>query len=127
MVIFMFKKKDMLLVAAVLLIAGIMAVIFYLPDKKEGNMLCVMVDGKEYGRYSLKENQTIEVSDEKGYNRIIIDNGSVYMESADCPDQYCVRHKAITGQNETIVCLPHKLVVEIYSELNRNDIDIVAE
>ncbi|MBQ2115543.1 MAG: NusG domain II-containing protein, partial [Lachnospiraceae bacterium] len=42
-------------------------------------------------------------------------------------DQYCVRHKAITGQNETIVCLPHKLVVEIYSELNRNDIDIVAE
>ena len=51
MVIFMFKKKDMLLVAAVLLIAGIMAVIFYLPDKKEGNMLCVMVDGKEYGRY----------------------------------------------------------------------------
>ncbi|MBQ5849270.1 MAG: NusG domain II-containing protein [Lachnospiraceae bacterium] len=123
----MFKKKDMLLVAAVLLIAGIMAVIFYLPDKKGGNMVCVMVDGKEYGRYSLKENQTIEVSDEKGYNRIIIDNGSVYMESADCPDQYCVRHKAITGQNETIVCLPHKLVVEIYSELNRNDIDIVAE
>lgn len=127
MVIFMFKKKDMLLVAVVLFIAGIMAVIFYLPDKKGGNMVCVMVDGKEYGRYSLKENQTIEVSDEKGYNRIIIDNGSVYMESADCPDQYCVRHKAITGQNETIVCLPHKLVVEIYSELNRNDIDIVAE
>ena len=123
----MFKKKDMLLVAAVLLIAGIMAVIFYLPDKKGGNMVCVMVDGKEYGRYSLKENKTIEVSDGKGYNRIIIDNGSVYMESADCPDQYCVRHKAITGQNETIVCLPHKLVVEIYSELNRNDIDIVAE
>ena len=35
------------------------------------------------------------------------------MIEADCPDKLCVHQKAIERTNETIVCLPHKVVVEI--------------
>ena len=35
------------------------------------------------------------------------------MESADCPDQICVRQKAISKEGESIICLPNKVVVSI--------------
>jgi len=38
------------------------------------------------------------------------------MKKADCKDQICADHKAIEKSGETIVCLPHKVVIEIQSE-----------
>ena len=35
------------------------------------------------------------------------------MMQSSCPDLICVRHKAVSETGETIVCLPHKLVIEI--------------
>ena len=35
------------------------------------------------------------------------------MKEADCPDKYCVKQGKIKNVGETIVCLPHKVVVEI--------------
>ena len=35
------------------------------------------------------------------------------MEKADCPDQVCVRHSAISRNGESIICLPHEVVVSI--------------
>jgi len=32
---------------------------------------------------------------------------------ADCPDRLCVKQRAISKQGETIVCLPHRLIVKI--------------
>lgn len=50
------------------------------------------------------------------YNLLCITAGSVRMESADCRDQICVHHKPISGSRESIICLPHKLVVEIIGD-----------
>ncbi|KAI4447103.1 hypothetical protein C823_001622 [Eubacterium plexicaudatum ASF492] len=44
---------------------------------------------------------------------------------ADCPDQLCVHQKAISGQGETIVCLPNKIVVEI-AEGEDADLDAIS-
>lgn len=54
-----------------------------------------------------------KLTDGTGYNLIRIADGSVSVVSADCHEQICVHHKPITGEGETIVCLPHRLVVEI--------------
>ena len=35
------------------------------------------------------------------------------MEEANCPDGYCEEQGKINGRTQTIVCLPHKLVVEV--------------
>ena len=45
-----------------------------------------------------------------------IKDGKVTMKEADCRDQICADHKAIEKSGETIVCLPHKVVIEIKSE-----------
>ena len=45
------------------------------------------------------------------------------MLEADCPDQYCVEHAAIDKVNETIVCLPHKVVLEITEGEAARDVD----
>ena len=122
----MFKKKDIILMSVVLLIAVVMGVFFRYYMKKTGDRVHIMVDGCLYGSYSMKEDQTIEVKNESGYNKIVIKNNSVHMEMADCPDQYCVKHKEVSSTDETIVCLPHRLVVEIHSETESNDVDSVA-
>lgn len=47
------------------------------------------------------------------YNLLAVSASGVSMESADCPDQICVHHIPISGAGESIICLPHKLAVEI--------------
>lgn len=47
------------------------------------------------------------------YNLISVTDGTVIMEAADCRDQICVHHKPILSGGESIICLPHRLVVEI--------------
>lgn len=121
------KRKDGIIICVVLLLAGIMALAMYGGQGSAGEQVRIMIDGKEYGMYSLVNDRVIEVENEYGINRIVIEAGYVHMEEADCPDGYCVAHKAIARTNETIVCLPHKLVVEIHGETKENDIDSVTQ
>lgn len=123
----MLKKKDMILMMSVCLLAGVMAFLLYVGQGKNGEMVRVMIDGKEYGVYTMDENRVIEVENEQGYNRLVIENGEVFMQEADCPDQYCVEHRSITKANETIVCLPHKLVVELLVPMEEDGIDSVTQ
>ena len=52
-----------------------------------------------------------------------IQDGEVSMRKADCPDQICKNHKPICKSGETIVCLPHKAVIEISSEEDESEMD----
>lgn len=53
------------------------------------------------------------VMEGSSYNLLAVDGERVWMQAADCPDQICVHHIPIKGGGESIICLPHKLVVEI--------------
>ena len=117
------KKKDLYLgigviAVAFLLLTGmnIMQRVQAKENQTKGSQesqVVVTVDGEVYGRYSLLEDQVIEVEKEDFYNRIRIEDGVAYMEEANCPDGYCEEQGEISDQTQTIVCLPHKLVVEI--------------
>ncbi len=49
------------------------------------------------------------------------------MTQADCPDGICANHKPIHKTGESIICLPHKVVVTVISDKsNDNEIDAVA-
>ena len=81
------------------------------------------MNGEIYGTYPLEKDQTIEVTEGEFHNVIRIEDGQAYMEEADCPDGYCMEQGGISGQKQTIVCLPHKLVVEV---IRQNDTDSKA-
>ena len=107
------KKKDLILGAGIIVIALAMLLVIRLTRGEEGNQIQITLDGKIYGTYSLSKDQTIEVKDGDFYNRIRIEDGKAYMEEANCPDGYCEEQGKISGHTQTIVCLPHKLVVEV--------------
>ncbi len=46
-------------------------------------------------------------------NVLRIENGTVTMAQASCPDQLCVHQKAISRNRESIICLPNQVVVEV--------------
>lgn len=58
----------------------------------------------------------LKLAEGTGYNLISVTDGKVVVESADCKDQICVRHKSVSSKGESIICLPHRLVVEIVGD-----------
>lgn len=48
------------------------------------------------------------------------------MLTADCPDQLCVHQQAISKKNQTIVCLPNKVVAEVTGN-TKKDYDAVVQ
>lgn len=54
-----------------------------------------------------------EIPDGVPYNLLSVSGSGVSMEAADCRDQICVRHRPVSAGGESIICLPHRLVVEM--------------
>lgn len=107
------KKNDVILGSGILVIALVLFLVMHLTRNEAGNQIQITVDGVVYGTYSLEKDQVIEVKENDFYNRIRIQDGVAYMEEANCPDGYCEEQGKISGRTQTIVCLPHKLVVEV--------------
>ena len=78
-----------------------------------GQQAVVTVDGQHYGTYSLFENQTIEIQKNNHLNKITIKDGTVQMTYSDCHNQVCVKDGKVRMANQSIVCLPNKVMVEI--------------
>lgn len=118
------NKKDVRLLLGVIVFSVSLLILFQFMRKESGEQVEILVDGKVYGNYSLLEDQTIEVETLLGNNVVVIENGIAYMREADCPDQYCVQHKPISNMHETIVCLPHKLVVQMTGKEEKQAMEI---
>ena len=110
------KKKDLVLIAVVLLLAVVSFLFLHVQGSKDAGSVRVTVDGVEKGIFPL--NQDDEISINNGTNTIVISDGEVDMIDADCPDHICVDHKPISKNGESIICLPNKVVVEIQSSEN---------
>lgn len=77
----------------------------------------VIQDGQEIGAYSLLEDQTVFIPwENENYNLLFISGGEASISDADCPDGLCVKARSISKSGESIICLPHKLVVQIESK-----------
>ena len=108
------KKGDILIGVVVIIAACILYFSGLLRPEGEGAKAVVTIDGKDHSEYSLKNDETVKIDlDDEGFNSFKIENGKVDMLEADCRDGICVDHTPISLNGETIICLPHKLVIEI--------------
>lgn len=105
-------KRDLMLII-ILLAVMIILILFMHLNKKTGYNVRISADGKTIKTLSLDKDEEYFFEGDKGYNVVVIKNNEVYVKEADCPDKICVNHKKISNIGETIICLPHKLVVEI--------------
>ena len=120
------RKADILLFCVLLLSAGLSAGLFAMRAAASGATVVVTLDGGTYGSYSLEEDREIEVVNDAGTNVVCIENGSVYMKYSDCHNQVCVEHAPISRSGESIICLPHRVVVQIEGG-KEADVDAVAK
>lgn len=121
-------KNDIILVAVIITIAAIALLLVNL-TRQEGAFAVIKIDGTETERYPLSQSTTVEIltgKDDEFSNTLVIENGKAYISGANCPDKICAGHKAISYDGETIVCLPHKLVVEIASDGGDTGLDAVG-
>ena len=83
--------------------------------------------GEVLGRWPLGEDAvfTVTTEDQSGANVVVIEGGVCRVADADCPDKLCVKRGGISRSGEAIVCLPHKLVVEIVGGESR-EVDTIA-
>lgn len=122
----MFRKKDVILIGVIVVIAAVSALLIMFIQREAGAMVRITIDGVLYGEYSLSEEQFISIDEESGHNRIVIEDGCAYMADADCPDKYCMDYKPIAKGGETIICLPHRLVVEVTGARDRQQPDVIV-
>ncbi len=121
------KKCDIILAVIIAIVGLVFSVYFIMTDTSASeDTVVINVDGEKYGEYSLAKDQEIEVKQgDNAINKVTIKDGNVQMTFANCKNQDCVKQGRITSGNEAIICLPHKMVVEIKS--NDSEYDAVSQ
>ena len=123
----MIKRNDILLAALFLILAA--AGFFIIQNfVKDGSYVRVTVDGVVQGVYPLDSEGTYTIKGyDGGYNTMVIENGQVSFSEADCPDGLCVKMGQKSQVNESIVCLPHRVVAEVCEADEKAEFDAVSK
>lgn len=121
------KKGDKILIfiiLAILIIASINHIFLY--NKSDDLTVLIYQNNELVGEYPFSNESTItlnsnESSDDFDYNIININNNNVTMIEATCSDELCVKTPSISRNQQSIVCLPNKVLVKLeYSNTHKN-------
>ena len=121
------KKMDIVIIAVLLILSFTPHLIFFKTSQKssKNNYAIIQVDGKIHKKIDLsnvKNNEEVNLNLPNGKNTLLIKNNSIQMKSANCNDALCVKQGNISKVGQTIICLPHKLIIEIKGdELDSKD------
>lgn len=121
------KKLNLILVCVlvVAVIGGFVATRLMSGTSSGATVVVTDADGNVQ-RFPLDEDADFTVSTDAGWNHIVISDGTVCVESADCPHQDCVDKGAISAVGEQIICLPHELIVTIVSDEEQAAYDVIG-
>ena len=102
------KKGDIILTVSLTVVSVVLFAVFFIIVGKAETVV-ISKDNKVLYELPLNEENEIDL----GSNTVVIKNSEVYVEKADCKNQVCVNHKPISNKNQTIACLPNKVLIEI--------------
>lgn len=120
-----FKKADIIYISTLFLLILAVSISIIFNINQTSDIVVIQVDNVTYGEYDLYENRRIDI-EQIGKNTVIIEDGEVFMHSADCRDGLCLKQSKISTNMGTIICLPNRTVVYIKSE-EKTDIDVVVK
>ncbi|MGN0775499.1 MAG: NusG domain II-containing protein [Candidatus Ventricola sp.] len=125
------KKKDIIIIALALLAAGALYLVSQVSLGAQASVVVVTVDGEEVLRRPLAMEDRYEIAQDDGsLNVIRVEDGAVYMEEANCRDGLCIRQGKMRNGAKTIVCLPHKVVVQLEGDAPvsvGSDLDVIIQ
>lgn len=118
----MIKRWDIIIIGLLILISLLPVAIFSYVQAGKINedsiyVAVISLDNQIIETITLTDHTGIEVFDitpsEHDRNTIEIRDERIRMKAATCTDQVCVKMGFISKPGETIVCLPHKILIEI--------------
>lgn len=118
-------RNDAILIAVLLLLGGALAMFLY-AARQSGGYVSVQVDGETVMELPLDEDIWIVLGEGEHTNTLVIENRRARVVEATCPDRICVNQWPVQYEGESIVCLPHKLVITVEGGL-ANDVDATAK
>lgn len=116
-------KNNKILFAAVsaILVIFVVLTLWIWIGADPGEQVVISQDNREIYRLDINKDQELRIdSPDGGYNVIRVQDGQVSVTEADCPDQVCVRQGEVSDDAVPIVCLPHKLVIEVTAESDKD-------
>lgn len=117
------KIGDIIVISVILLImAGVFC--FRLFGFAEGESV-VVAYGETEKVYSLDENARFNVESNDIMLTVVIENGCVWVDNSNCPEQVCVINGKISRVGQTIACVPARLLIKIIGE-GDNDYDLIV-
>lgn len=123
------KKKNLNKFDFFLIILGILIfliLIFFVLTRTSGECAVVYQNSQAVKTISLKKDATYTFeSEDGGINVVSVENGEIFVKEADCPGQDCVNRGKISQNNESIVCLPHKLSITVHTGEKEYDAEVI--
>ena len=113
----MIKRKEIIIVAVLILISlAIIGAHIFISNTKNAKTVRITQNNQVIMNLPLDKDTEKTINNEEGYNIVVIKDKKVYVREADCKNQICVNTKAIANVGESVVCLPHHLIIEIVPE-----------
>ncbi|MBQ8961030.1 MAG: NusG domain II-containing protein [Ruminococcus sp.] len=110
----MTKGVKLALFAVLIIFLGALAALVFLRRPAQGTWVEILQENKVLYTLDLSQepDRTFRVELPDGsWNEIRIEDGTICISDADCPDHTCVRTGKLHSEDIPIVCLPHKLIV----------------
>lgn len=121
------RKKEIIFITACVGIGLLLLLLFWQGSDAAAAKLVVRVGGEQVASFSLDEDRSYEIRGaDGGKNLLVIEGKTARIETADCPDELCVKMGRISRSGQSIICLPHQVSVEIVGG-KEADADAVAQ
>ena len=107
------KRFTMLDLLIIITLAG--SAFFFVPFMQSHTPHTVVVyrDNTPIAAYPLAEDCSFTIKGAIGPMKIKIEDKSVWVDSATCPEQICVKTRPISKTSQQIICEPNHIVLEI--------------
>lgn len=124
------KKLDIVIIILLFILSFTPNIIFSKTIYNSNKLVyaSIKVDGKLYDTIPLSTNKgekKLNIKNSAGNNSILIRDNTIKVISADCKDDLCVKQGEISKVGESIICLPHKLIIEIKGDEKDSSSDMI--
>ena len=113
----LFRVWDVFVI--VLVLALLAAALYMILAPTQGRSAEIYVDGTLVATVRLDHQERIDLL---GLT-VVVEEGGIHVEDADCPDKICERMGKISKAGETIICLPNKVVIKI---LGKGEVEAIT-
>ena len=121
------KTKPLDFVIIFVLFLASFSTLFLFAAGPTGATAELRINGQVVKSFDLHKNERWTYRMKDGdYNIIEVKNDAIAVVEASCKDQIDVKRGYISKVGETIVCLPHNLVIEVMSGKTDHQVDYTA-